>query len=396
MANDLTFKQVSTILNDIMQQATGQTSIAPVDTHEFVTMGQKALLIGYDPLATAISQVLAQTIFSIRPYTEHFKGLRVSNQKYGNHVRKLNVVDKDFVNDDQFSLVDGQSIDHYIVRKPEVVQTNFYGMEGYSDYITIYTDQLDNAFSGPSEFASFITMIMQNITDKQTQARENMSRMTLANMIGAKAIADSTSVINLLAEYNTYTGSNFTATTIKAPANYESFIKWAYARIRNISDMMTERSAKFHTAIGTDVIMRHTPYDRQKLYLSSFDAQQVDARVLSGTFNPDRLKLMDYEAVNFWQNIDAPAQISVKPSYLNASGNTTSGSSVVVSEIFGVLFDEEACGYTIINERTERTPLNARGLYYNQFWHDNKKYWNDLSENMVVFTLANPVVTSGE
>lgn len=394
MANDLTFNQVSTILNDIVQQATGQASIAPIDTYEFVAMGQKALLVGYDPLATAISQVLARTIFSIRPYSEHFKGLRVSNQKYGNHTRKLNVIDKAFVDDDQFSLVDGQSIDHYVVRKPEIVQTNFYGMDGYSDYITIYTDQLDNAFSGPSEFASFITMIMQNIMDKQTQARENMARMTLTNMIGAKAVADAGSVINLLSEYNAATGQNLTITTVMLPANYDSFIKWAYAFIKSISDLMSERSAKFHTDIAGDVIMRHTPYDRQKLYLSSFDANQVDARVLSGTFNPDRLKLMDYEAVNFWQSIDSPSVINVVPSYLDSNGDVVNDQAVVCDYVFGVLFDEEACGYTIINERTERTPLNARGLYYNQFWHDNKKYWNDLTENMVVFVLDDPTVTT--
>ena len=49
--------------------------------------------------------------------------------------------------------------------------------------------------------------------------------------------------------------------------------------------------------------------------------------------------------------------------------------------------DEEAIGYTITLERTERTPLNARGMYYNQFWHDTKKYWTDLTENAVVFIL---------
>lgn len=393
MANDLTFNQISTILNDITQQATGQTSIAPVDTYSFVSMGQKALMVGYDPLATAISQVLSRTIFSIRPYAEHFRGLRVSNQKYGNHTRKLNVVDKPFVNDDQFSLVDGQSIDHYTVRKPEVVQTNWYGMEGYSDYITIYTTQLDNAFSSPEEFSSFITMIIQNVTDKMTQARENLARMTLCNMMGAKAVADPTSIINLLDEYNTYTGLSLTTTTVKDPSNYAPFVKWAYARIKNVSDLMTERSAKFHTAIDGDIIMRHTPYSRQKLYLSSFDVQQIDTRVLSGVFNDDKLKLMDFEPVNFWQSIETPSDIRITPSYIGSNGNEVHDKNVVMSEVFGVLFDEEACGYTVINERTERTPLNARGLYYNQFWHDNKKYWNDLSENCVIFVLADPVVS---
>lgn len=388
MANTLTFDQVSTILNAIVKQATGQESIAPVDTASFVALGQKALQVGYDPLATAISQVLSRTIFSIRPYSEHFKGLRVDNAKYGNHVRKLTSIDREFVDSKVYALTDGQAIDQYEVRKPKVLQTNFYGEEVFQDFVTIYTVQIDSAMQSPEQFGEFISMIVQNVTDRITQGNENMARMTLANMIGAKASADTGNVIHLLTEYNAYTGSNFTATTIKAPANYDGFIKWAYARIRNISDLFTERSSKFHMNLTDSTVMRHTPYSNQKLYLSSFDMNQIDTRVLSSAFNEDRLRMMDYEPVNFWQSIETPGSISVTPSYISAAGAVVEAEeAVTVSNIFGVLFDEEAVGYTITDESIERTPYNARGKYYNQFYSNCRKYWNDLTENFVVFCI---------
>lgn len=388
MANTLTFDQVSTILNAIVKQATGQESIAPVDTASFVALGQKALQVGYDPLATAISQVLSRTIFSIRPYSEHFKGLRVDNAKYGNHVRKLTSIDREFVDSKVYALTDGQAIDQYEVRKPKVLQTNFYGEEVFQDFVTIYTVQIDSAMQSPEQFGEFISMIVQNVTDRITQGNENMARMTLANMIGAKAVADTGNVIHLLTEYNQYTGSSFTATTIKAPANYDGFIKWAYARIRNISDLFTERSSKFHMNLTDSTIMRHTPYSNQKLYLSSFDMNQIDTRVLSSAFNEDRLRMMDYEPVNFWQSINTPGSISVTPSYISAAGVVVEAEeSITVSNIFGVLFDEEAVGYTITDESIERTPYNARGKYYNQFYSNCRKYWNDLTENFVVFCI---------
>lgn len=388
MANTLTFDQVSTILNAIVKQATGQESIAPVDTASFVALGQKALQVGYDPLATAISQVLSRTIFSIRPYSEHFKGLRVDNAKYGNHVRKLTSIDRDFVDSKVYALTDGQAIDQYEVRKPKVLQTNFYGEEVFQDFVTIYTVQIDSAMQSPEQFGEFISMIVQNVTDRITQGNEDMARMTLANMIGAKAVADTGNVIHLLTEYNQYTGSTFTATTIKAPANYDGFIKWAYARIRNISDLFTERSSKFHMNLTDSTIMRHTPYSNQKLYLSSFDMNQIDTRVLSSAFNEDRLRMMDYEPVNFWQSINTPGSISVTPSYISAAGEVVEAEeSTTVSNIFGVLFDEEAVGYTITDESIERTPYNARGKYYNQFYSNCRKYWNDLTENFVVFCI---------
>lgn len=398
MANDLSFNQISTLLNAINQQATGQTSIAPVDTASFVSMATTLLQMGYDPLATAISQVLAKTIFSVRPYSELFKGIRVSNQKYGNHVRKLQVVDRPLVDSKVYDLTDEYAVDHYEVRKPKVLQTNYYGEETFSDFLTIYTVQLDNAMSGPEEFASFISMILQNVEDKLTMSRENLSRMLVSNLIGAKAQADSGNVINLLTAYNDYLGltstSRLTVEDVKDPDKYGDFIKFAYAKIKNVSDLMRSRSVKYHMNITGSPIMRHTPYANQRLYISSFDKHMIDTRVLADVFNDDQMKLMDFQPVDFWQSIESPDTVSVIPVYISSSGQLVNADTTaqnrttsVVTGVFGVLMDEEAIGYTITLERTERTPLNARGMYYNQFWHDTKKYWTDLTENAVVFIL---------
>lgn len=398
MANDLSFNQISTLLNAINQQATGQTSIAPVDTASFVSMATTLLQMGYDPLATAISQVLAKTIFSVRPYSELFKGIRVSNQKYGNHVRKLQVVDRPLVDSKVYDLTDEYAVDHYEVRKPKVLQTNYYGEETFSDFLTIYTVQLDNAMSGPEEFASFISMILQNVEDKLTMSRENLSRMLVSNLIGAKAQADSGNVINLLTAYNDYLGltstSRLTVEDVKDPDKYGDFIKFAYAKIKNVSDLMRSRSIKYHMNITGSPIMRHTPYANQRLYISSFDKHMIDTRVLADVFNDEQMKLMDFQPVDFWQSIESPDTVSVIPVYIDSSGQLVNADTTaqnrttsVVTGVFGVLMDEEAIGYTITLERTERTPLNARGMYYNQFWHDTKKYWTDLTENAVVFIL---------
>ena len=38
--NTMEFKQAATLLNNLRQQVTGQTTIAPADTSEFVSVGQ--------------------------------------------------------------------------------------------------------------------------------------------------------------------------------------------------------------------------------------------------------------------------------------------------------------------------------------------------------------------
>jgi hypothetical protein len=386
--NDLQFNQLATVLNSINEQATGKSSIAPTNTGEFVSVANTLLKAGYDPVLSAITQVLSRTIFSIRPYTRKFGGLNVSEQRYGNHVRKLQSVDKPFEDDDRMKLEDGSSVDMYKVNKPEILQTNFYGANQYQKSMTIFRDQLDCAFNSPEEFGRFITMITQNASDMIEQAHENTARATLANFIGGKLEGDTTNVIHLVSEYNDVTGLALDSDTVKQPEHFVPFMKWALARIRTISDLMTERSMKYHINVVNKPVMRHTPLAKQKVYLYAPELNNIDTSVLSSVFHDDYLKVADHERVNFWQSIETPSGISVTPSYINPNnGNLVIGSEVVKSNILGVIFDEEAVGYTTVNQWSASTPFNARGGYSNVYYHFTDRYWNDFTENGVVLLL---------
>lgn len=386
--NTLTFNQCATLLNAVNQQATGRTGIAPVNTAEFVSMATTTLESGYDNVINSISQVLSKTVFSVRPYNRKFKGLFMDAQRWGNHVRKLQSVDKSAEEDDRMKLEDGKSIDQQKVNKPVVLQTNFYGQNVYQRSITIFKDQLDVAFSSPEEFGRFISMVLQNVSDTVEQDHENMARAALANFMGAKISADAGNVIKLVTEYNDVTGLELNSDTVKQPENFVPFMKWAFARIKTISGLMSERSEKFHMNIEGKPISRHTPKNKQKLYLYSANVNEMEASVLSSVFNDSYLKGMDYETVNYWQSIDTPMGINVTPNYINNSGAVvTAGEAVVQSNILGVLFDEEAVGITTVNAWSAPAPFNARGGYTNTFWHYTDRYFNDLTENGVVLLL---------
>lgn len=399
MANDLSFDQLSTVLTAITNQATGVNNIAPVDTASFVTVAQTALKTGYDPLTTAISQVLSKTIFSVRPYTRKFRGLNVSNQRYGNHVRKLLTIDKPFEDDDRLKLVDGESIDQYKVNKPKVLQTNFYGANQYQKSVTIYKDQLDCAFSSPDEFASFISMVMQNASDMIEQAHEETARATINNLITGIYAAETTAgelntfakskggrrAINLLALYNQANGVTLKVGDIFKSENFESFVKFAFSTINTLADLMTDRNSLFASQLTNYTIIRHTPKNRMKFYLYTDLVNKINSEVYSSIFNPDFLKLVDFEKVNFWQSVLNPSQINTKAVMLNKDGTIKTAGERTISNVVGVLFDEEAAGYTTVNQWSQPSPFNARGGYYNQFWHFTDRYWNDFTENVVIF-----------
>lgn len=164
MANgvgNLTFDQVATILNAVHGQVTGSTALATINTQNFVAVAQTTLKSGYEPVLAAISQILSKTIFSVRPYSRKLASLKADAVRYGNHVRKLVVLDNEWENDQSKSLTDGAAVDHYVVKKPKVVQTNFYGENIVQDHITIFKDQIDTAFSSPEELGRFFSMIMR-------------------------------------------------------------------------------------------------------------------------------------------------------------------------------------------------------------------------------------------
>lgn len=387
-ANDLSFKQLSTVLNSIVAQATGKNPLAITNTSEFISVAQTALKTGYDPLLQSISQVLSRTIFSTRPYYRKFGGIQVDNQKWGNITRKLNISDKDWENDVRFELVDGESVDMYKVNKPNILQTNFYGANVYERSYTIFKDQLDCAFSGPDEFARFLSMVTGNCTDMIEQAHENLARATVANYIGGKVKGDADSCIHLLTEYNALTGLALTKENVYQPANYKPFIDWVYSRIATLTELMTERSQLFHTNITGKTINRHTPLQRQRVYLYAPARFNIESMSLANTYNYNFLKMAYNETVNYWQSIQSPSKINVKPSYLQADGTiTTPEDALEQDDIFGVIFDEEALGYTVMNQWSATTPFNAKGGYSNVFFHFTDRFWNDFTENGLVLLL---------
>lgn len=378
----------ASVLNTIIAQATGKSAIADVNAANFMSVATVALGIAPDALLNAISQVISRTIFSIRPYNRKFAGLFVDNMRWGNHVRKINIGDKDWEQNVSYDLVDGESIDADTVSKPDILQTNFYGQCVYSKHYTIFRDQLNIALQNEEEFERFYTMLVQNTMDMVEQCHENTARATIANLIGGKVKGDVKNVIHLVTEYNDVTGLALDSDTVKKPENFVPFYKWAFSRIKTISGLMTERSLQYHVNITGHNIMRHTPVQNQRLYLYTPEMNNVESSVFSSVFNEQYLKMMDYEGVNFWQSIQTPMGISVKANYINASGEIVSESeTVTTSNIFGVLMDEEAAGVTTYGARTAVTPYNARGEYTNVWWHFNDRYWNDFTENAVVFLL---------
>lgn len=413
MPNTMTFEQSATILNAIQQQVTGQAAQTPIDLTGFVSTANTVLQTGYDPIYNAINQVLTRTIFSTRPYNRKFGLAEVSESAYGNHVRKLAVADKVIEDDDRYKWPvaydagqtppsgDGQSVDMYIQKKADILQTNFYGANVWSDWYTIYKDQIDCAFTGPDEFGRFISLITGEQANKIEQIREDMGRTCVINaIIGTIEQSDTATTmfdlghrtIPLLTLYNTYTGLNLSATDVFQPANFTPFVRWAFSVIENVSDLMSERSELFQVVVNNKHVMRHSPKDRQKIFVASQFANMIATMVRVQNFNDGFMVLptgVKMEPVTFWQNIKDPMTVTGKASWIDSTGAVANSATNITSDpVIAYLFDEEHLGYATTQSWSSVTPFNSRGGYSNTWLHETQRLYNDHTEKSVVFLLA--------
>ena len=399
--NNVTFQQSAAVLNSLVQQATGRSSVISTEA-DFISVAQTALSLGKDAIFNALTNVLARTIFAIRPYSASMKGLEKSLPQWGAYMRKINIVESDWKDNDAYKYPvtydstqtvpsgNGLSVDPWIINKRDFIQTNFLGQSVFSDHYTVFEDQLETAFQNSTEFGQFIGMMSTNMNNKLEVCYENISRHLVTNFIGG-LLAENASdrVINLLTLYNSETGGSFTSTSIYAPANYPAFVKWAYAKIAAIASMFKEYSVKYQTTISGKYTPRHTPYDKQKMYMLASDRYAIESRVLADAFHDNYLKYADVETVNFWQGINSPDTIIVKPTYTNTSGVvTTPTNAITQAGVFAVLFDEDAIGWARVHQNVLSTPVNPRGEYRNIFYNMRLRCFSDNTEKGVVFIIA--------
>lgn len=398
MANTLTPIDVYSLINSIAAQATGQSAITATDTSTFVTVGETLLRTGTENTLNAISAVLADTIFSVRPYQGKLKSLYRANRRWGAQVRKIvNLYSEteetqDYNTDLNASqLTDGSSIDMYSIKNPKVMQLNFYGTKKLQKHITRYRDQLALAFSSEDEFIRFIDSIMVEFGNEIELANEEKARACLLNYLGG--LYDEGMAVDLVAAYNADQGFSpaLSRSDCLSEQYIEGFMKFVASTIKIYSDRMTDYTVNYHKSItGYNSILRHTPKDRQKMIMYSPIFTKMKTEVYSTLFNPEYLEIGEFEGVNFWQSQDYPEAIKVyKPNVLDAAtGQSADGADVDLDFVLGVLFDDEAIGVTTQFDYSSVTPFNSAGGYNNLYYHWRFNSYNDFTENGILFYLG--------
>lgn len=361
------------IVNEVTAQALGTNALAVIDNQSLIALGDEVLssATNIENWTQTLMERIGRTIISERRYNRQYRRMLRDNFQWGAILQKIKVDMPEAEQDESYNINNGDSVDHWKVNKQTVHQKLFTSQTPWQLHISVKRIELERAFTSEVAMNSFVGAKFAEVQNKIDLALEQLSMNCVNNYIAE--VSDTARKINLLKRYNDLMGTSLTSA--KAFTD-DTFLRFAVKEIKLVSDRFTRMTKGI---FNDDTTTRHTPYELQCLYISSDYERSLETVTQYQAFRDKYVQLEGYETIPFWQSMEEPNAISVK--------KASDGETVTINNVLGVLFDFEALGTYKSKMWTANTPLNAAGGYINYYYHMLDMYFNDLSENFVVFTV---------
>ena len=378
-------KQIYEILSTIAGEYTGKTDLVKEDLSNIVDVGRE-LLTGYkDKYVNALPDRIGKMIFVDRPYTVYAPRVQRDSWEWGSIVTKTRV--KDFIPEENstWSLQSGQTVNQFEYNPPMAMTTMYNNMVTWEIDCSFLDRQLHQSFASAAELNRFFSAIESTIRNSQTMYIDALIMRTINNF-AAEKIHNNNGVVDLLASYNKAFSGSLTAA--QAVTN-KDFLRHAAYTILLYKDRLKAKSTLFN-ANPNEGYSTFTPASRLHLVLLSDVAKAIDVYLQSETFHNDFLEIGAYDTVPYWQGSGTDYDIT-DTSAINIALASDNQTTVNRNYIVGVMFDYDALGIFNDNRRVT-TAYNAKGEYWNNFYKIDTRYYNDLAENGIVFTIGDGAI----
>lgn len=373
--------QVFPIVNSVFKQMTGREDIQAVDTNSLIAMGTELDNIGKkDIWLNTLYKRIGHTIDGYRVYRNKMSDMARTELEWGALVQKITTEMPEAVADEAYDVgqMDGQSIDQWIITNPKVRQRIFDKDTPFVFRVTIQEDFLNDAFLSAGAMAAFINQIFGKIQNKIEFTNEELARLCIANYV---LNITGRQEIHLVSMYNSANpGAN--VTPISARFDPE-FLRFAVGIMNNVSTKMETMSVLFNS----DGYDRFTDQKFQKFYVLADFMTVLETQVSYAAFNEKYVTARPTALVPYWQASGVTDIANNWDAITSISGTNHKGEQCDISNLIGILYDRDAMGTFRDKQRVRSTPVNARGLYYNTFWHERQFWFNDMSENGIAFYL---------
>lgn len=373
----MTTEQIYTLVNEVNAEAFGANALSVVDTSTLISLGNTVLSSSTNTEAflNTLAQRIGRTILRFRDYRNKLGDMVINDFEYGAILQKIKVVMPVAEEDQSYDLVDGQTVDHYEIAKPNVDQKLFVTRTPYQFKITIQREHLKEAFLSDAAMGGFIGIVFGEVRNAIEVSLENLGRVTLATAI-AETIGTARE-IKLVTGYNTDVNPPTPLTPGDVSVlNDDDFMRYAIYRMNNIKDAIQDMGQLYND--GT--MDTFTPPEDLRLRVLSMFQRKLETVTQYAAFHDELVNFDgEYSVLNFWQAQQSPMAINIK--------KPSDGTATTCDCVVALMHDRDAMGVYKIDEVVSTTPMNSAGLYYNTYYHEKQLRFIDLSENFVAFTL---------
>ena len=375
--------QIYTMVNDAASEALGKSAITAKDTGTLVSLGDQVFSsdTNKEQFYKALTDRIGRTAIAVRAYTAKNRSVKRDEMEWGAVYQKISYKWKNSTTNPSWD-AQTQADPFDVAIGTEAVQKLFsvIGTYSYEDSIPDY--QLFTAFTSASAMGAYISGIYTNMANALAVADENLANLAVStNIAGVLKKGKATQKRNLLAEYKTLSG-DAEITVANALTNL-NFLKYATREIKTVIDNMTTMSVLYNAEAD---IPRHTPTDKQVVEVLGLFASASDTYLQADTYHKEMVALPNYEKVVYWQApgtgfaFDDVSKINIKNENIDVSPVEQGG-------ILAFVHDVDSCA-SIIYRRRSHSIYNPRAERFNIFEKADKGYAVDLSENAVVFYIA--------
>lgn len=401
-------KDAYAVMNALARQATAQADIAVVDHQSFIDAGTKTLATGTENVLNSIARTIAAVVMQSRPYKGKFSLINASENQWNTRLAKISFYSDDnspsgaFNTDLNTNIATGNveasgAGSMWEQKLPRVVERFYLSEAAWDKFYTTPLVQLQNAFNEESTFVSFMNGVMTEIQNDIESTLEARNRALVADRIAGvyllnkNGVLGNETVVNFTTYFNKKCGTNYTTKEILTE-HLTELSELITSKLQIDVDRLEERSKKYHdpmtvTEGGVEYnVLRYTPRGKVKAFW--FDELWKDAktRVMPSIFNKEYINPEMGEKVQYWQsnkNDDDRMKIKCKPALPDGAVSE----NVELDIVLGIIFDEDALAS--INQFTGAftTPVNARKLYTNTFYHYKFGSVQDYTENSIIYIM---------
>ena len=401
-------KDAYAVMNALARQATAQADISVVDHQSFIDAGTKTLATGTENVLNSIARTITAVVMQSRPYTGKFSLINASENQWNTRLAKISFYSSDndpsgaFNTDLNTNIATGNVENSgagsmWEQKLPRVVERFYLSEAAWDKFYTTPLVQLQNAFNEESTFVAFMNSVMTEIQNDIESTLESRNRALVADRIAGvyllnkKKVLGAETVVNFTTYFNKKCGTNYTTKEILTE-HLTEFSELVTSKLQIDVDRLEERSVKYHDPMTVQdngvnySVLRHTPRGKVKAFW--FDELWKDAktRVMPSIFNKEYINPEMGEKVQYWQsnkNDDDRMKIKCKPALPDGAVSE----NVELDVVLGIIFDEDAIASINQFNGAYTTPVNARKLYTNTFYHYKFGAVQDYTENSIIYIM---------